>query len=100
MIKKTMVMVKYQTELGAKKAIDWTKRINSHVLRQFITTVISAIKTAKILSENYLIKIIIFIYLQQNITFLIFFHDYHRCLKNYYSKNIAKYMEKWTLYIK
>lgn len=43
---------------------------------------ISAIKTAKILSENYLIKIIIFTYLQQNVTFLIFSHDYHRRLKN------------------
>lgn len=56
-------MVKYQTELGAKRAIDWIKRINSHVLRQFITTEISAIKTAKNLSENYLIKVIIFTYL-------------------------------------
>lgn len=75
-------MVKYQIELGAKRAIDWIKRINSHVLRQFIATVISAIKTAKNFSENYLIKVIIFTYLQQNIIFLIFFHDNHRSSKN------------------
>ena len=63
MIKKTIVMVKYETELGAKRAIDWIKRINSHVLRQFITTVISAINTAKILSERIIILIKLFLLL-------------------------------------